>query len=79
MSTNTINGFYGSSHHPCTIYTLRNYDGSVWYTVDDSLNVNCTYDDIGEGVDIETIEDIDFFTAGEPICSETELTYQVNL
>ena len=79
MTTNTIEGFYGSSHIPCTIYTMLNYNGSLWYAVEDSVYVNCTFDDIGDGIDIETINDFDFFTAGEPINSEDELEYQVDL
>ena len=72
--TNTINGFYGSNHTPCTIYT---FDG--WYCIDGSVNVNrCDPDLLIDGVDVETLPDYDMFTAGGPIKSEEELEAAVN-
>jgi hypothetical protein len=69
----TINGFYGSNHTPCEIYTL---DG--WYVVDGSLTVNRTYEDIEDGVDVEELSDYDCFTWSSPINSEEELEAAIN-
>ena len=74
---NTIQGYYGSGNTPCDVFTYENNNGSTWYVVDGSLNVNCTYDDIELGVDVETLSDIDCFTWSSPIESESELTNAV--
>lgn len=72
-----INGFYGSGHTPCTVfaYTLS---GLTWYCVEDSVNVNATYDDIANGVDVEDVNDVDMFTASKPIESVEQLETEVN-
>ncbi len=59
---------YGSNQTPCTIFVE---DG--WYCVDGSVNVNHSYCDFYDGIDVETIEDDDMFTASSPIESEEEL------
>jgi len=65
----TINGYYGSSSHPCEIYTV---DG--WYCIEGSVNVNHTDEDLlVDGVNIEYLPDYDFFMAGSPIESEEDL------
>ena len=69
----TINGFYGSNHTPCEIYTL---DG--WYVVDGSLTVNRTYENIEDGVNVEELSDYDCFTWSSPIESEEELEAAIN-
>jgi hypothetical protein len=70
-------GFYGSGHTPCTIYVYENRNGSYWYCVEDSINVNCTYQEITPGTNVEEVQDVDFFTASSPINSEEELQEQV--
>lgn len=62
MNTFTINGTYGSQETPCTIFIAENRDGSKWYCVEDSINVNLTFDDLAEGVDVELVSDHDCFT-----------------
>lgn len=62
-----INGTYGSQQTPCTVFVYENRNGSKWYCAEDSVNVNCTYDDIEEGVDIELLCDDDMFTWSSPI------------
>ena len=71
--TKTINGFYGSNHTPCEIYTL---DG--WYVVNGSLTVNRTYENIEDGVNVEDLPDYDCFTWSSPINSEEELEAAIN-
>ena len=68
-----INCVYGSEHQKSILYV---YNG--WYVCDGSVNVNKTYDDISDGVDIETLNDVDCFTASEPICSLEELIKAVD-
>lgn len=68
-----VNGFYGSQHTPCTVYY---YEG--WYCVEGSLNVNRTHDEVEDGVDVEELEDYDFFTASYPIYTLDELFNEVN-
>ena len=62
MNTYTINGTYGSNQTPCIVLIAENFDGSKWYCVEDSVNVNLTYDDLNQGIDVETVSDSDAFT-----------------
>ena len=62
MTTNTINGTYGSLKTPCEVFIYENRNGSKWYCADGSVNVNLTYDEINEGCDIEELQDMDCFT-----------------
>lgn len=62
-----INGTYGSGLTPCTVYVLEKPNGLKWYCVEDSVNVNATYGDLEDGVDVETVSDVDTFTASNPI------------
>ena len=71
--TNSFNGTYGSKRTPCTVFTYTNRDGSTWYAAEGSVNVNKTFDEINEGVNIEELSDSDMFTAGGPINSEDAL------
>ncbi|KKK75544.1 hypothetical protein LCGC14_2872640 [marine sediment metagenome] len=64
----TLIGTYGSHKTPCTIFE---HDG--WYCVEGSQNVNCTSEMLENGVDVETVDDYDMFTASKPIESEEEL------
>ena len=67
-------GTYGSAYTPCRIFIYENGDGSRWYAVEDSVNVNLTYDDIYAGCDVESLTDVDTFTSSEPIDAETRMT-----
>ena len=71
--TDTIRGYYGSRHTPTDIYTYTDINGGTWYVCDGSINVNYTYDEVVDGVDIEMLDDSDCFTAGSPIESEEDL------
>ena len=62
-----FSGTYGRGT-PCTIYTFPDRAGMIWYAVDGSRNVNqCEESEIFDGVNVETVEDVDTFTAGKLI------------
>lgn len=71
--TYTVNGTYGSGKTECEVIVYEQYNGLRWYVAEGSLNVNATYDEIEEGVDIEELIDVDCCTASTPIYSEDEL------
>lgn len=68
-----VEGTYGGSKTPSTIYIYENRDGSSWYVAEGSVNVNMTYDSIEEGVDIEMLSDADTASASKPINSLDDL------
>lgn len=78
MRTYEVNGTYGSSNTPANILVAEMHNGSKWYCVEGSTNVNKTHDDIEDGVDVEELEDHDFFTASAPINSLDELEAEIN-
>lgn len=60
MKTKEVNGTYGSQETACTVLVCENRrDGSSWYCIEGSVNVNLTFDEISEGVDIEQLNDVD--------------------
>lgn len=68
MTTLELNGFYGHSQkNPCTVFVYENRNGSKWYCVEGSLTVNKTFEDMGEGVWVEELADVDCFTWSNPI------------
>ena len=71
-------GFYGGSKTPCTIFAAKERNGLTWYAVEGSLNVNATFEDIKEGCNVETIDDVDAITSGNPIESISDLLNTVN-
>lgn len=62
-----VTGTYGSQYTPCTVFVYEDGRGLKWYCVEDSVNVNATYEDIENGVNVEELHDVDAFTAGSPI------------
>lgn len=72
-----VSGTYGRSKTPCTVFVYENRKGSSWYAAEGSVNVNKTYDEIEEGVDIEELSDADTFTWSSPIESLEELEIAV--
>lgn len=64
-----VSGTYGSRKTPCTVFVYPDRDGTAWYVVEGSTNVNCTDEEIQDGVNVEELPDHDTFTAGEPINS----------
>ena len=66
-------GTYGSGKTPCEVFTYNR-----WYCVEGSCNVNRTYDDFFDGMDVEELDDYDCFTTTKPINSLEELVEAVN-
>ena len=77
MKTFELTGFYGGSQTPCTIFTAE-IGFKTWYVVEGSKNVNCTYDEVRDGVDVEEITDFDVFTSSKPInsCEDLEASIE---
>jgi hypothetical protein len=72
-STDTVSGFYGGSNTPCNVFLAYCSDGLTWYAVEDSCNVNATYDPVEDGVNVETLLDVDCFICAIGIDSEKTL------
>jgi len=66
-------GFYGSHHTPCTVFCAQMRGGYTWYAVEDSKNVNCTFEEIEDGVDVELLDDHDYFYWSEGIADLEQL------
>ena len=73
MTTNTITALYGSNNTPCEVFVYELNNGLKWYCIEDSKNVNATYEDLYDGIDTDTIEDVDTASSNDPINSEDEL------
>jgi hypothetical protein len=73
VSTKTVSGTYGGSKTPCEVFVATDRQGLNWYAVEDSQNVNATYQDIDDGVDVELLSDVDTFTWPDGIDSEETL------
>jgi len=67
-----IKGTYGGYQTPCTIFVVEECEG-FWYCVKDSQNINFTYEELKEGVDVETLKDSDYFCWSGGIHSLEEL------
>lgn len=78
MKLYEVNGTYGGSKTPCTVFVAEDREGGKHYVAEGSVNVNYTYDEIQDGVDIEELQDADMFTAGSPIESLEELEEAIN-
>jgi hypothetical protein len=69
----SINGTYGASKTPCTIFVYEMRNGKSWYCVEDSRNVNLTYDELEDGIDVECVSDIDTWSSNRDIETLSEL------
>ena len=78
VSTKTVSGTYGGSKTPCDVFVASDRNGLNWYAVEDSQNVNATYDDLDDGVDVELLSDVDTFTWSNGIDSEETLEMTVD-
>ena len=77
MNGKEIQGYYGGVRKiPTTIYTLQS-KGGTWYAVEDSININFTYETLSDGVWVEEVTDVDFMTASAPINSLEDLEDEV--
>lgn len=70
---NVYKGTYGASQNSCEVIAMHARTGETWYCVEGSTNVNCTFDDVRDGVDVETLADCDSFTASFPIYDTDDL------
>lgn len=78
MNLYEVSGTYGRSKTPCTVFVAEDPREGRHYVAEGSVNVNYTYDDIEEGVDIEELSNDDMFTADSPITSLEELEEAIN-
>lgn len=79
MELQEINGTYGSGKCKATIYTATLNNGATWYAVEGSTGVNKTFDEVEEGINVELLNDVDFFTNGNtPINSLEDLENAIN-
>ena len=67
-----VDGFYGTRNRG-TILVYETYSGKRWYCVEGSCNINCTYDEIVDGTNVETLSDIDTWSSRNGINSVDEL------
>jgi hypothetical protein len=72
MNLYEVNGFYGTQNRG-TILVYETRSGKRWYCVEGSSNINCTYDEINEGCNVETISDIDTMSSRDGIYSVNDL------
>jgi hypothetical protein len=65
-----VNGYYGSENTPCIVFIY-----GAWYVVEGSINVNKASDEdlLINDVDVETLQDVDYYTSTDPINSLEEL------
>lgn len=72
MKSFEVSGFYGSQNTPCTVFCAET-NGGTWYCCEDSHNVNFTYDEVNDGVNVEELKDSDYFNWPHKIKSLEEL------
>jgi hypothetical protein len=72
MNLYEVNGFYGRKNRG-TILVYETRSGKRWYCVEGSHNINCTYEEINEGCDVEMLSDIDTISSKDEINSVDEL------
>jgi hypothetical protein len=78
MKIYTIPGTYGSSKTPCNVLCAEKRDGSTWYVVEGSSNVNLSSEPLAPGVDVEEVQDIDTFTWPAGVHDENELEQAID-
>lgn len=78
VKTKTVQGTHGGALPPCKVFVASDHNGLNWYAVEGSQNVNATYEDLDNGVDVETLNDVDTFTWFGDIDSEETLELAVN-
>lgn len=77
MKLYEVNGTYGSGKTPTTVFCAETNSGLTWYVCEGSQNVNATYDKISEGVNVEELADVDYFS-GITINSLEDLETAIN-
>ena len=77
-TTYTVTGIYGMKNQNTGKTYVYITQGQRFYALHDSINVNATYDPIGDGTLLEKLKDHDGFENNTPICSEEDLILAVN-
>jgi hypothetical protein len=77
MISYEVDGFYGIRNRG-VIFVVEYNSGRKWYCVEGSRNINCTYDTIQQGTNVESLSDIDTMSSTEPIESLDELEDFIN-
>ena len=79
MSTYWVKGTYGGGSFGGTecVVLCHETDEGTWYAVKGSANVSLTNRSLGRGVNVETLEDYDTFTASKPIMTCAQLVRQI--
>ena len=72
MNLYEVSGFYGTRNRG-TILVYETRSGKRWYCVEGSCNINCTYEDIVDGTNVETILDVDTMSSRNPIETVNQL------
>ena len=72
MNLYEVSGFYGTRNRG-TIFVYETRSGKRWYCVEGSCNINCTYEDIVDGTNVETILDVDTMSSRNPIETVNQL------
>lgn len=73
MKLFTVTGTYGSNHTPTDVFCATDRKGLTWYVCEGSVNVNATYEELTDGVNVEELADVDIITAPKPITTDQEL------
>lgn len=73
-----IQGTYGSYNTPCTVFVYERLM-EKWYCVEGGNNINMTYEDLPDGIDVELVGDLDCIMLSEPINSLEELEIAVEV
>ena len=74
-----VEGYYGVSRPiRTTIFVYEQSNGSRWYAVEGSENINCTYDEIEEDTNVEKLRDFDTLGADKPVNSLEDLEREVD-
>jgi len=77
--TGEVQGYFGCSRPtPCTIFIYKKRNGLTWYAVEGSTNINATYDEVVDGINVEGMHDVDTITADAPVNSEEDLEREVD-
>jgi len=71
-----VSGTYGSGT-PCIVLIYPQRNGATWYAVEGSQNVNCTFEPVEDGVNVEALSDHDTFQADAPVNDADDLYREV--
>ncbi len=76
MTTFEVDGFYGTRNR-AIIYCAKDRRGGTWYAAEGSTNINYTFDELIDGVNIESLHDVDSLSADNPVNSTEDLVNEI--